>query len=824
MRITLLAVCLVIAAASHSQTALWSAPDSALADFRDNYPQEKVYLHTDRDIYGAGETIWGKLWCLLDQSPSFLSRIAYVEMADKNGKVVQKKMYRLDTVASAAVDIDIPSGLATGTYSLSAYTLWMLNFPAFVSHKNIYIQGASPTEAKTTEAKAVLNLRFLPEGGEWILGLNNRLAFHATDANGMPVSIEGYIADNTGSRVTSFKTEHNGMGMVELTPAAGKSYSAYVRFGGSAERKYALPPVKSDGVTLRIENTNAKRLFVLVNRSEQNKAQFRELEVIAQINYEIVYRAKLNLDEEQNAVSINKKDLPPGILHVTVFDQQHMPVAERICFIENYQFTQPDIHHEEKGLAARKRNTVSFKLPEDKVYALSAQVSSYTAGEPVHNNADNLIASLLLGSDVKGYIHQPGYYFRNKDTATLRHLDLLLMTQGWRRFEWKQLLAKQKPVISYPVESAMSYRGTVTKSDSKELIKDGKVSFMIRGVDSSSLLAEATLTDKGEFILPDVNFVKSAEVAYMGTDNKRANFIVDVHMLPTYIDSLQKSRYRPDITLDSAELLAQQRALALAMNQHTQQLQDSVKMLNNIVIKSRKLSRQDSLNAAYAGGPFLLGRIIDPSEFKTYRSIWQMIQAAIPGITIEGSPFSPKSVTMNRFAGMGPASGGSEELAGSSDGSISNGIVMEENGIAYFLNEINVSFDVINTLTVEDVALIKVMKNEAAALGASQGAIAIYTKSGFDAAARVYDKRYIRVKKEGYAVSRDFFDPPYARGDSMTNADQRYTLYWSGKLRPASDKQYRFRFFNNDSGSKFKLIIQGISRDGELVWKEQILE
>ncbi|MDF2382134.1 hypothetical protein JMG10_11690 [Nostoc ellipsosporum NOK] len=823
MRFKLLAICLILAASSHAQTTSWAAPDSALADFRENYPQEKVYLHTDRDMYGAGETIWGKLWCLLDQAPSYLSRIAYVELTDRNGKVLQKKMYRLDSLSSAAVDIDIPSGLSTGTYSISAYTLWMLNFPAFINQKNIYIQGTNPAE-KNVEAKAALNLSFLPEGGEWILGLNNRLAFHATDANGMPVEVQGYIADNTGTRVTTFKTEHNGMGTVELTPAPGKSYSAFVRFGGSAERKYALPLVKKEGVSLRIENSNSKRLFVLVNRGEQNKNNFRQLEVIAQINYEIVYRAKLDLDQEQNAVSIDKKNLPPGILHVTVFDDKHLPVAERICFIENYKLTQPELRHEEKGMAARKRNTVSFGLPQDQQYALSCQVSSFAAGEPVNTNANNVIASLLLGSDVKGYIHQPGYYFLNKDTTTLRHLDLLLMTQGWRRFEWKQLLSQAKPTLVYPVESAMSYRGTVTKSDSKEIIKDGKVSFMIRGVDSSSLLAEATLTDKGEFMLPDVNFIKSAEVAYMGTDNKRSNFIVDVHLTPTYIDSLQQSRYRPGITLDSAEILAQQRALALAMNQHTQQLQDSVKMLNNIVIKSRKLSREDSLNAAYAGGPFLMGRSIDPAAYKSYRSIWQMIQAAIPGITIEGNPFSPTSVTMNRFAGMGSASGGTEDMAGSSDGSISNGLVMENNGIAYFLNEVNVSFDVISTLTVEDVALIKVLKNEAAALGASQGAIAIYTKTGFDATARVYDKRYIRIRKEGYAVSRDFFDPPYASGETMTTADQRYTLYWSGKLRPANDKQYRFRFFNNDTGSKFKVLIQGIGKDGELIWKEQILE
>ncbi len=153
MRFKLLAICLILAASSHAQTTSWAAPDSALADFRENYPQEKVYLHTDRDMYGAGETIWGKLWCLLDQAPSYLSRIAYVELTDRNGKVLQKKMYRLDSLSSAAVDIDIPSGLSTGTYSISAYTLWMLNFPAFINQKKYLHTGHQSRRKKMWKPK-----------------------------------------------------------------------------------------------------------------------------------------------------------------------------------------------------------------------------------------------------------------------------------------------------------------------------------------------------------------------------------------------------------------------------------------------------------------------------------------------------------------------------------------------------------------------------------------------------------------------------------------------------------------------------------------------
>ncbi|MBK7289325.1 MAG: hypothetical protein IPI78_03210 [Chitinophagaceae bacterium] len=78
------------------------------------------------------------------------------------------------------------------------------------------------------------------------------------------------------------------------------------------------------------------------------------------------------------------------------------------------------------------------------------------------------------------------------------------------------------------------------KSDRNEIVKDGKVSFIIRGADSTSILAEATVTDKGEFLLSDINYKKDAEVAYMGTNNKKENFIVDVKLFPNYIDSLKK--------------------------------------------------------------------------------------------------------------------------------------------------------------------------------------------------------------------------------------------------------------------------------------------
>jgi hypothetical protein len=216
-----------------------------------------------------------------------------------------------------------------------------------------------------------------------------------------------------------------------------------------------------------------------------------------------------------------------------------------------------------------------------------------------------------------------------------------------------------------------------------------------------------------------------------------------------------------------------------------------------------------------------MGKSIDPSEYQHYSTIWQMIQVSVPGITVEGNPFDP-TVTFNRFGGLGIGSTTTGDE--SSDLPLSLPLVMQEGGIAFFINEVNVSKDVINSLSTSDVAFIKVLKNEAAGLGASQGAIAIYTKTGDYISSRIYDKSYSKKQHEGFTIVKEFYTPDYSLPENASLKDDRYTLYWNGNILPAKDGKYRFEFFNNDQNKKFRLVIQGIDSDGQLIFKETIIE
>lgn len=791
-------------------------PDSAIAFFKNNYPQEKVFLQTDKPWYFPGETIWMKAWCALDGSPTYLSRILYVELVNEQGEVIRKKMYKLDSTSSTPADIDLPDGLKSGNYNINAYTLWMLNFPGFVYQRPVYIYNMGDYKKTPAATTPPVKMQFFPEGGDIIAGGKNRVAFKAVNQNGIPVTVTGTVTDNTGKTVTSFTTEHDGMGALEIEAEPGKTYTANVTTPAQNSFTVKLPATKEEGIGLRVENTSSSRLYVLLNRAEKNKERYSRLRIVAQMYQQIVFNVTLNTDEGQLAAPIPKKNLPPGIMQITLFDAQNNPLAERLAFIENYNLVTPAINIDTLTTKAKGRNQVSFSLNGVTTPALSCLVSSETTGMAT-GLENNIAAAFLLTSDIKGYIHQPGYYFKNKEAQTLHHLDLLLMTQGWRRFEWKNIVRKDFTALVYPIESAISFGGTVTKSDSKQLVKEGRVSFIIKGEDSTSILAEAAITDKGEFLLTDVNYMKSAAVGYMGVNTKKENYIVDVKLRPTYIDSLKKSSRIPGINLDTTNLTA---TIGNWVNDTTPF--KNAKLLEGVVVKGKKGSREDSLNKEYAGGPFLLGKAIDPSSVKFARSIWQIIQQTVPGVTVEGNPFDP-TVVFNRFGALG--SGDVTASTGeSSDGSVSSEIVVETSGIAYYLNEVNVSKDVINTMSVDDVALIKVLKNEGAALGASQGVIAIYTKKGVAMGKTLYDKAYAVEKKEGYAIVKQFYSPNYTSKPDNRETDKRVTLYWNGRMVPARDGKYRFRFFNNDTGKKFRLIIQGIDKDGQLIYGEQVVE
>jgi hypothetical protein len=793
--------------------------DSALSFFKINYPQEKVSLQLDRDAYTFGETVWMKTWCLLDGAPTFLSRVIYVDLVDKDGLVVLKKMYKLDSLSSTPCDLDLPVTIKTGNYTINAYTLWMLNFPEFIATKNIFIYGADYKANNARTAGADIKMSFFPEGGELIEGIENRVAFKIINQNGYPVNLNGNITDRDGKLITTFTTKHDGMGSFVITPLKNNEYRSTISNSNGATLQFKLPAAKNEGVAMQVDNTNANRAIVSLKQADANKSLYNKIKVVAQMNGELVYAQYLNFEEGLTTAAISKKNLPPGILQITLFTEKDVPIAERIIFISNYKIIKPEINTGTVDNKKRALNRIIVGLPGTKA-SFMVKISDASLNPDSISTAANILSDILLTADIKGHIYQPGYYFKDKNNTTLSNLDLLLLTNGWRRFQWKKILNNRFDQIKFPPESAMALSGLVTKSDRSEIIKKGIVSFIIKTSDSATILAEAKITDKGEFVLSDLNFIRKASIAYMGTNEDKKNYIVDIKMYPSYIDSLKHSAVKPFVNMDTIDITNAKNALAEFLANKIKTDTAGVISLANVTVKGRRRSPEDSLNREYAEGPFLMGKGINPADFKNYKTIWQIIQAAVPGVTVQGNPFDP-TVTFNRYDALNALS--DNTAAASED---FPGMVVESSGIAYFLNGQNVTKDIINSLFVDDIAFIKVLKQEATVLGATQGAIAIYTKTGAGIRNNPYDKVYSKIEKDGYALVKEFYPTDYQLSPELNKniTDNRYLILWNGKPIMGRDGKYHFRYFNNDLSHKLRITVQGIDKDGQFIYQEQILQ
>ncbi len=782
------------------------------------YPQEKVFLQTNKDQFSIGEQIWMKLWCSFLQKPSFLSRIVYVDIADDKGVVVEKKMFRLDSLATAKGQIDISTKWKTGTYTISAYTLWMRNFPEYLFRKNIMIYGEDYVGRRLPPVMPALQVRFFPEGGQMVSGIDNRIAFLITDERGWPVNKSFVVTDKDGKEVASAIATHNGMGMFSFTPQIGQKYIANIEIARGSSRSFQLPAIADTGIVLQVQNTSPNRLFVSVNRAEKNKEFYNKLLLIAHMSGKLVYSSFFNFEEGLTTAAISKKNLPPGIMQITILDSSGKPLAERLAFIENYQVKKALVQPIAISNAKRAKNSIEITADSLATPSLSVLINEASSAFTNQTNT-HIAAHLLLTADLKGYIHQPGDYFKDKTAETLQKLDVLMMVQGWRKFTWQQIARNEPPKLLFPIESNINIRGIARKPGNGGVIKDGKVAFVIKGADSTTILADAFLTDKGEFIVDSLNIKQKATVSYVATNNKKENLIVEVDFYPSFIDTIAKTQVLQGADMDTMVLAQRQSKMAEALYLQLAQYVDTLsgyRDLGSVTVTAKRQSKLDSLQREYVSGFFEQSdQTLVVPENGSFMNIWQYLQREVPGLNVQPFAGGVPAVSFQRNSDLllGTVTESGELIAGGSD------------AIRFFLNEMPVSVEIIDAVNPDEVAIVKVYKGALAfPFGANAGAISVYTKKGRSVA--INEKRFVSFEKQGFAVAREFFQVDYLKAPVLNKnqTDNRITLLWKPDLQLDKAGKAKLDFFNNDFAKKWKVIVQGLDKQGQLVYSEYLLE
>jgi hypothetical protein len=773
--------------------------DSVLQLYRRDFLPEKVYLQFDKSVYKGGETIWFKAYLLSGGELSDISRNFYVDFYGPDGRLL-KHFVTPVFQSSAKGQFDIPAGYAGAFIHVKAYTQWMLNFdPGFIYSKDVYVVGGSTNVDPPNGA----TLQFFPEGGDLIEGVNTKLAFLAADQAGRPLEVSGSIVTGGGSMVDSFSTQHDGMGSITFTPKPNETYMA--SWQGPDGRVYTtpLPGIKKDGVGIYVQPL-PKRTMVLLTRTQGAGDDAKTLHLVAYKDHQLVYRSRFNLTAKLSGVAeIPTDKLSSGILQITVFNGRLVPLAERIAFVNNHNYGfVTDVAVQAKGVGPRGKNIIEISTPDTLPANLSISVTDADLG----TDKGNIVSQLLLCDDVKGYIHNPSYYFDTNTDSVRQALDLVMLTHGWRRFDWAGALSGAASVLRYGKDSDyIQIRGKTYIPSGVKVAPDQKLFLILQAKDSSKQVLTIPVDKDGAFVLHGAIFFDTVRVFYAWPGDKKLERKSEMNFrsgfMPPQASGMWENYSSPWLWSlhDSVEV---RREKYFAAKEAELEKKVKATTLEKVVVKGRLKSSLELLDERYTSGLFSGGDparqfdLTNDQRANGMYNIFQYLQGLIAGLQIVQS----QGAWNLTWRGETPA---------------------------LFLDEMRIDAVALDNVPLTDIAYVKVFRPPffGAATGGTGGAIAVYRKKGAELMASAGSDPILNYKfLEGYSPFKQFYSPDYSVSPEL-KPDVRTTLYWRPYIiMDSGSRRARIEFYNNDISRRLRVVVEGVDAAGKLTRAEKVID
>ena len=521
--------------------------------FANNFPREKAYLHFDNTSYYVGDTIWFKAYVTLAEQQTFslISRPLYVELVDQTGHIADKQIIKL-TQGEGNGQFILPRSMLSGYYEVRAYTRWMLafnepqyfsrTFPIYQLSNSDKLERSITTyelsqsmENRPSETEEKLNVRFFPEGGQLVEGVTSQVAFKAESKNEGNIELSGTIYTKEGTEITSFETLHDGMGHFEYTPSAQPAI-AKVNFQGK-KYEFTLPQALPNGYVLStVSNAGALLVRVFCNAAtpQDTLAVFISHQGRPYVHQLISCRS----DAPQEFILPTRK-LPAGVLQVSLINRAGNTLCERFVFANPRAPLQISTEGLKEVYAPYAPIRCELQIKNAKGKPVSGELS-VSIRDGVRSDYleydNNIFTDLLLTSDLKGYIHQPGYYFASPSPRKQTELDVLLMVHGWRKYDMSQAISTAPFTPLQLPETQLALNGQVKSTILKNKLKDIALSVIVKKDDQ--FITGGTVTDEnGRFTIPVEDFEGTTEAVIqtrkVGKErNKDASILIDRNFSP----------------------------------------------------------------------------------------------------------------------------------------------------------------------------------------------------------------------------------------------------------------------------------------------------
>jgi len=496
-------------------------------------PIEKVFLHTDKSMFSTGETIWYSAYVVIGPLHQYTegSKVVHVDLVGPDGEITVAQTHAL-TKGKASGALEIPKNLQEGGYQLRAYTQWMRNYESdfFFTQELSILNKQNRSEASNAFVDDI-DLQFFPEGGHMVADIAGKVSYKAIGSDGQPRTVSGKILNSEGATVATLSTFDRGSGFFQLTPAKGGRYIAALDDG----RQYHLPEIVDIGYTITVNNLDQKSIKVFVQASEELRA--RPFYVVGHMRQKNYFNNKFKFEHEPMLkFEVPKSELIGGVLTLTLFDLNNKPWCERPIFIS--QKEELVINTKINADKFRKRGKVilDIQVTDFKGQPITTKLSLATTdpGQVEKNQgSSNILTQLLLESDIKGTVADPGLLFQDQRRETLQKLDLTMLTHGWRKFDWPEVWNDAKPKKEFVFAEGLTISGKALNTK-KQVMPNATLNIMAKTGEKLGVLAAKTGLD-GRFSIPDFNFNGSTKVVFNAFDYEDNTVDVKVNLDPRKI-------------------------------------------------------------------------------------------------------------------------------------------------------------------------------------------------------------------------------------------------------------------------------------------------
>jgi hypothetical protein len=767
--------------------------------------QEKVFAHVDKDFYMAGEILWFKIYTVdgILNKPMAPTSFAYVELVGNDHRPVLQARIRLKNGMGDGSFL-IPASIASGNYWLRAYTSWMKNFsPEFYFHHQVSIvnsindkvgnvenfPGTDPGLAHSAGpvSPSAYTVQFFPEGGHLVQGLSSRIAFKVAGPDGKGVTSAGMVFDQQSDSITPCYSTRFGMGSFILKPQRGYRYTARIRVGDSVILA-AIPAAEEKGYVVLLEE-EPDRIRVRI----QSSAGMGSLVYLFTQSRHLVKNVQaVNLSNGAAILSIDKKDMGDGVSQLTLFNSDRAPVCERLYFKKPASTMQIDAGGISREYNRRSKvdlllQTTCFPGPQAHDSRSNAMGSAYPVPGDLSMSVylldslqgppqENILTYLLLTSDLPGRVESPSYYFDSSGRIADETLDHLLLTQGWTRFRWDDILKNKTPYFEFLPELGGS-------------IVQGKIVDRKTGQPLPSVMAYLSI--------PGTKFEFSTAVSRK--DGKLRFDINDPggsHELIVQTNSRLDSNCRIDLADPFSDHYAGYQLPGLRFDRFEKTgLADrhiSVQVENAYRAKEKHRFLSSSLldSFAFYGKPDLKYQVEDYTRFVTLEEVMhEYIQDVRLRRQSGDYYFRVRNAPFDNFFDLDP--------------------LLLLDGVPVFDANKLVAIDPAK------IAQIDIM-NRKYYTGplVNEGIISLRSNEG-DLAGYTLDPNAVVIGYEGIQQRREFYVPPYAAGPVPDRLpDNRNQLLWSPGIRTGPDGKKAISFYTSDLPGKYALVVQGLSVNG----------